>query len=219
MALISFVDQAEQALATLEVEMRRMLDWLEHDRPAYWKRQIRHAVDDVNEAQAVLRHKLMFPIGDQQPSCRAERAALKRTQERLAYCQQKAEKIKHWVKVVRQEMFEYEGRISQLSRLVEVDGPYAIGVLDRIKHHIEEYEAVSKVQSGASYEALALADAVWRPPLPPGESRGEGESATLPHPNPLPKGEGTKEIRHPNLLPKGEETEHLSLPKVEGIGD
>jgi hypothetical protein len=193
-ALISFVDQVQQALDTLEAEMRRMLDWLEHDRPAYWRRQIRQAIDDVNEAQAALHQRLMFPIGDHRPSCREERAALKRAQDRLVYCQQKAEKVKHWVNVVRHELFEYEGRISQLARLVEIDGPHSIGVLGKIRDHISEYQAVRKSDSRASYEARALADEIWH--------------------RPLPKGEGTKQ--HP--LPTEERTEQGPLPTGEGTG-
>jgi hypothetical protein len=188
-ALVTFLDQVEQALATLDVEMRRTLDWLEHDRPAYWRRQVRDAVDGVNEAQAALRHKLMFPINDERPSCREERAALQRAQDRLAYCQEKAESVRNWIKVVRQEMFDYQGRISQLVRLVEIDGPVAVGVLARIRHHINEYQAVRKTDGRASYESLALADKVWNLPSPSGRG-AEGEGASPPLPLGKGRGEG-----------------------------
>lgn len=191
-ALVEFLDQAEQALATLQVEMRRMLDWLEHDRPAYWKRQIRQAMDEVNDAQAALHRCLMFPIGDQRPSCREERAALKKAQQRLVYCQQKAERVRHWVKAVRQELFEYEGRISQLVRLVELDGPYAVGVLDRIERHINEYQQVRKSQGRASYEALAMSEQLWRRPsadVPAAEQAPSQPDAASPVPEGKERGE------------------------------
>ncbi len=162
--LIAFVDRVRQSLDVLEVEMRRMVDWLEHDRPAYWKRQIRLALDEVNEAQKALHRCLMFPIGDRRPSCREERAALQRAKERLAYCQRKVEQVKHWSNVVRHEVFEYQGRISQLVRVVEIDGPYAIGILGRIRDQILEYQAVTQGGGRASYEALALAEELWRRP-------------------------------------------------------
>ena len=89
--------------------------------------------------------------------------------------------MKHWVNVIRHELFEYRGRMSRLARVVEIDGPYAIGVLDKIRDHILEYQAVPRGGARASYEALALAEALWRkpegdPPLPVGEGRGEGAS-------------------------------------------
>ena len=53
-ALIFFKDQVDQALSTNDLEMRRVLDWLEHDRPRYWKTRVRVAHDEVTAAKAAL---------------------------------------------------------------------------------------------------------------------------------------------------------------------
>ncbi len=34
-ALLVFQDELDQALSAIDVEMRHVLDWLEHDRPRY----------------------------------------------------------------------------------------------------------------------------------------------------------------------------------------
>ena len=90
------------------------------------------AHDQVHEAQQALHRCLMFPIADERPSCYEERAALKKAQARLAYCEEKEERVRHWQRTVQHELFEYEGRISQLVRTVEVDVPQAMGVLHKI---------------------------------------------------------------------------------------
>ena len=74
------------------------------------------AHDQVHEAQQALHRCLMFPIANERPSCYEERAALKKAQARLAYCEEKVERVRHWQRTVQHELFEYEGRISQLVR-------------------------------------------------------------------------------------------------------
>ena len=161
MALVSFIDQVSNALTELDAEMRRMLAWLEHDRPRYWKSQLRLSMDQVHEAQQALHRCLMFPIADERPSCREERAALKKAQARQAYCEEKVERVRHWQRSVEHELFEYQGRISQLVRLIEVDAPQAIGVLHTIVRRLEEYQSVRTADPRAAYSDVALAQDLW----------------------------------------------------------
>lgn len=201
-ALSSFAEQVEQALALIEVESRRMLDWLQHDRPRHWRNQIRLANDEMAEARAALQRCLMYPINDERPSCYEERAALKRAQARVAYCEEKAERLKHWKREVEHEMFQYEGRISQLVRLVEIEVPQATDLLKKLLERLEEYQAVRVASGRTSYDDESLAAQLW-----PDESEVETTDALAngnhPHPSPLPEGEGTE----------GEETEQEGAPR------
>jgi len=161
MAMVVFVEQVSDALAELSAEMRRMQDWVEHDRPRYWKLQMRRGMDLVHEAQQALHRCLMFPIASERPSCTEERIALKKAKARMAYCEIKEERVRYWQKTLRHEMFEYEGRMSQLLRLVEVEVPRAIGVLNRILRNLDEYHAVRAANPRASYDDVAMAKAIW----------------------------------------------------------
>src|SRR6476620_5407948 len=179
MALMSFAAQVGDALTELSAEMRRMQEWLEHDRPRHWKMQIRKAGDMAHEAQQALHRCLMFPIANERPSCTEERTALKKAKARLEYCQDKEDKVRHWQQTVRHELFEYEGRMSQLVRLVEVEVPQAIGVLNKILRNLEEYHAVKARDPRASYDDVAMAKVIWDEG---GESKegetDEGEAAS-----------------------------------------
>ena len=66
---------------------------------------------------------------------------LKKAEARLAYCQEKSERLRHWIREVRHEMFEYDGRISQLKDVVEIDVPQAMAILDRLLTRLHEYQA------------------------------------------------------------------------------
>jgi hypothetical protein len=166
-----FDEQVADALTELGAEMRRMLDWLEHDRPRHWRTQVRKAHDEVHEAQQALHRCLMFPIADERPSCYEERMDLKKAQARLAYCQEKEQRVRHWQRTVQHELFEYEGRISQLVRLVEVDMPQSLAVLTKIVRHIEDYQSLRAGSPRASYDSVALVQDLW----PEGEPASAGE--------------------------------------------
>lgn len=159
--LILFIERVNDALAELGSEMRRVQEWLEHDRPGYWKKQVRVAMDEVHEAQQALHRCLMFPIAGERPSCYEERAALKKAQARLVYCQEKGERVRHWQQTLPHELFEYEGRISQLTKLVDIDVPQAIGVLDRILRNLEEYQAVRAANPRAGYDDVSMVREIW----------------------------------------------------------
>jgi hypothetical protein len=171
-AMLLFDEQVADALTELGSEMRRMLDWLEHDRPRFWKTQVRKAHDQVHDAQQALHRCLMFPIGTERPSCYEERMALKKAEARFVYCQEKEQRVRHWQRTVQHELFEYEGRISQLVRLVEVDMPQALAVLTRIVRRLEEYHTVRVGSPHGAYNDVSFARELW-----PENSEGENVSA------------------------------------------
>jgi hypothetical protein len=173
-----FDEQVADALTELGAEMRRMQDWLEHDRPRHWKMQTRKAMDQVHEAQQALHRCLMFPIADERPSCYEERMELKKAQARLAYCQEKESRVRHWQRSVQHELFEYEGRISQLVRLVEVDMPQAAGVLTKIIRHLEEYQSLRAGNPRASYNDVSFAKELFSENQPDGEAASATEAGT-----------------------------------------
>jgi hypothetical protein len=175
LALISFIDHVSDALTELSAEMRRVQEWLERDRPAHWRNQHRIGMDKVHEAQQALQRCLMFPIANERPSCYEERAELKKAQAWLAYCEQKTQRVRHWQQTMRHELFEYEGRISQLVKLVEIEVPQSIGVLNKIMRHLEEYHAVRAADPRSSYDDVAMAKAIWAEEE--SESTGEDKSA------------------------------------------
>ena len=182
-ALGSFREQIEQSLSMIDIEMRHVLDWLEHDRPRHWRSQVRNAQDAVTEARANLHRCLMYPIADERPSCHEERAALKRAEAKLVYCEEKAERLKHWIREVRHEMFEYDGRITQLTELIEYDVPKAVSILKQLMLRLEEYRAVrpttAPMPDASTHTATGpnLADELWPDTKSTSSGSDDGENA------------------------------------------
>jgi hypothetical protein len=161
-ALLSFAERTGDAIASLELEMQRVVEWVEHDRPRHWKNQNRIASDELTAAKAALSRCLMFPktVSDR-PACYEERQAVKQAQARLDYCERKAERVRHWMRVLPHELSEYKGRISRLKRLVEYEIPQAVGVLNTLLRRLEEYNAVRVEPSQSAYNDAALVRELW----------------------------------------------------------
>ena len=175
-ALVNFVVQVEEGLSEMEGEMRRTLDWLQHDRPRYWKQRVRLSWDGVSKAKSELHRCLMYPIGPQErPSCHEERAALKRAEAYRAHCEEKTERLKHWIREIAHELYEYEGRITKLKETVAIEMPEAVAALDRILQRIEQY-AELRVETAAAAKRLSPAESLARPlEEADGESRPQAE--------------------------------------------
>jgi exonuclease VII large subunit len=139
-ALSRFEQRAQNAVDTLAAEVRLAVEWLEHDCPAHWKKQIRISEDAVHQAKVELERCLMFPVAGERPACREQRSALRKAQTRLEYCREKRELTKHWNRQLQHEQFEYEGRLGKLQRLLEIESPAARGKLQSIVRRLEEYK-------------------------------------------------------------------------------
>lgn len=166
--LAKFAHRSADAIDGLAGEIRRTIDWVEHDRPAYWRERERRAHDAVTEAKAALHRCLMYPINDEQPSCAEERAALKKAQAHLQHCREKQERVRGWAQTLRHELHEYEGRISTLRTLIDSDTPRAVALLERALASLEKY--VSGGPAAGASKGPAAEDSVE-------EEGAEGEGA------------------------------------------
>ncbi len=142
-ALARFEQQAQAALETLTGELRRATDWLQHDRPAYWREQHRLATEGVHQAKLDVERCLTFPVAGERPACREEKANLKKAQVRLEHCREKQELVKHWNCQLQHELVEYEGRIGHLRRMLETELPLAKAKLQLVVRRLDAYKIES----------------------------------------------------------------------------
>lgn len=138
-ALVEFEKRTQDALDTLSAQLRRATDWLDNDSPAYWQQQEKKAADAVHQAKLDLERCLIFPVGGEQPACREERAVLKEARDRLDFCREKRDLVRRWRGIFQHEVFEFQGRIGHLRRMLESDLPAARAKLQAIIRRIEGY--------------------------------------------------------------------------------
>jgi hypothetical protein len=179
-ALARFQERVQGALDTLDAELQRADNWVEHERPAYWKRQTKEADDAVQEAKVALEHCRTFKSMDgERPRCREEEDALRAAKARLEFCREKAEVVKKWQRNFRHESLEYQGRMGQLRRACEHDVPNARAALSKILRRLEEYQVERPPEAMTLASTNAPPASMARAPEPPPAD----ESATTQDPS------------------------------------
>lgn len=179
LALVRFQERVQNALDTLDGEIHRTSNWVEHDRPAHWKQQTHNAEDAVHQAKLDLERCLMMTVAGERPACREQKAALEAAKIRRAYCQEKSDAVRRWQRNFRHEQFEYDGRIGQLRRIIEVDVPKSAAVLKTILRRLDEYQIErppdASTQTEPSADAASHTSSIQRPAS--AEAEGEPSSA------------------------------------------
>ena len=82
-AVVTFEEEVQAAIVALEMEARRPVEWIEHDRKQYWPKQVRKASDEVSEARLALQRCELTISGEDNRSCYDERKALQKAKKRL----------------------------------------------------------------------------------------------------------------------------------------
>lgn len=142
-ALIAYAHESGQALADIEIEGQRGIDYITVDRAGYWKAEIRRAAEAVNQAIKDLEYcKAYKKVGDNTPSCIEEKKALEKARKRLARAEEKAELVRRWTPVVLQQFREACVRLVRFREVLDVDCPRAIAALERKLRALDEYGSV-----------------------------------------------------------------------------
>ena len=143
-ALISYAHDSSQALADIEIEGQRGIDWITVDRAAYWKAEMRKAADGVNQAIKDLEHCRAYKkVGDNAPSCAEEKKNLEKARKRLQKTEEKLELVKRWTPVVLQQYRETCVRLVRFREVIDVDCPRAIARIEQMLTALENYQTVA----------------------------------------------------------------------------
>jgi hypothetical protein len=152
-ALVTFDEEVQAALVALEMEARRPVDWVEHDRRRYWPREVRKASDVVSEARLALQRCELTISGDDSRSCYDERKALQKAKKRLEKCDDKVRALRRWAPQIRKEVEEFEVQTAKLKQYLESDFSKAPGALERMAAALDRYVQQSGGSSASPSEA------------------------------------------------------------------
>ena len=138
-SLIEFGDETRDAVEMLILEVRRAIEWLEHDRSRYWPAQVRKASDAVVTARNDLERCELAVRAEDRKSCLVEKKALRRAKERLKLCERKVELVKHWKRTLHHEVREFQGQMFKMTDFLDTDLPRALATLERITAALDRY--------------------------------------------------------------------------------
>jgi hypothetical protein len=144
-ALLKFQDEGRSSLELLQIEIQRVLQWIEQDRPAYWTAQTRRAFDLVAQTRTALTTCQMRTVAGRRPSCIEEKQAHAAAKRRLQHCQEQVRRVKQWGVKLHQERDDFRGRMSGLARVLEQNVPQMAALLERISTTLEDYAEMTVV--------------------------------------------------------------------------
>ena len=154
----NFGEEATGALTSLDMEVRRALEWIHHDRKEYWKRQVRRRQDKVAEARGDLERCRTYRATDDRPACHEEKIALEKAKRRLRVADEKVLIVRHWAQVLDHEIQEFRGPINQMSHWLQVDHPESVAALERMISVLDAYVGLgSSVGPDAGAEPMTRA--------------------------------------------------------------
>lgn len=141
-----FRSDAQDALAAVEMTIRRAHDWL-HDKLQFWQRAIRAGEDDVFKAKQELKQRQYVGFDGRVPDCTVQEENLKRAQGKLRFAQERAEITRGWMSRLPKMISEtYEGPARQLAASIEGELPRALAVLEKRIDALEKYAAIMAPQ-------------------------------------------------------------------------
>ena len=185
-AVETFRNEATAALDGLDMEIRRGLEWIHHERHDHWNQQVRRGWEQITAARVQLQQAMTARrIDAHDPACIDEKKALARAKQRLETAQEKVEAVRHCAREIDRGVDEYRGARTPLSSWLDSDAPKALATLRRMMDHLEAY--LSREQ-GAGRErgagVAASSDAISRigpmSPISPIVSAETPEEPTLP---------------------------------------
>lgn len=137
-AVVVFRDEAQDALASLRMDVQRAIDWLA-DQRRYWERMVRECYDEVVHAKAELVRRQMVPAGDRVPDTSQQEEDLRIAKSRFAHAEDKVQACQRWVGQLERAIEEYDGPVRRLGTRVELDLAKATAALERIIQRLESY--------------------------------------------------------------------------------
>ena len=138
-ALTVFRDDSSSAIDMMLMELHRAMDWIEHDRPAYWQNEVRKAFELVASTRTALNTCLMRTVAGRRSSCIEEKEAHTAAKRRLQHCQEQIELVRRWSIKIRHEADEFRSRLSVLRRRLDGDLPNSVMLMDRMATALEAY--------------------------------------------------------------------------------
>ncbi|MBL8874987.1 MAG: hypothetical protein JNM86_04235 [Phycisphaerae bacterium] len=144
-ALSQFIEQTNIAFASVDAEIGRMGQWLQQERPAYYKHAVRRAEDAVTRAKSDISRK-QYMRAPEPVSVVEERKVLEKLKRRLEELQRKQDAVRKWAPRWERESMMYKSTCRPLSEYVQATLPRAIDRLEKMAVAIEEYLAL-KVSS------------------------------------------------------------------------
>lgn len=165
-ALINFTDEARNALSGVDMELKRMRNWLERDQLSYWQMQVKRRHEAMMMARTELHRRKLSQQGSDAISDTEQKEALRDAQRKLHAAEEKVETVKRLIPVFHHAAAEYMSCATPLADHLTGGMDRTLTSLARMVESLESYLAMAppeapraEVSDGASSAGGGMAAA------------------------------------------------------------
>jgi beta-lactamase class A len=137
-SLCSFGHDAKEALGTTDLEIRRILDWLDA-KLKDWQREVGIRQEQVARAKAELMQRQYGQKDGRGPGTTDQEIALQKAIRRLQEAEAKVAKTRQWQNLLPRAVAEYEGPARQLMGMLDADLARGLAILDQKINALDAY--------------------------------------------------------------------------------
>lgn len=179
-ALALYAEDSLAALGAVDLEIRRTVMWLQHDRRNYWQEQLKRRREQVSAAQAEVFRRKLAKTSDYTPAYTEQKEALRKAEARLRDAELRISLVKKWEPALQNAILEYKGSVRRIKDMASGEVPRGLVVLEKIIDALEAYLRVAPPSGAAAISGTS--------PLEPLADELLGEPATS-MANPAPEAE------------------------------
>ena len=143
LSMVKFVEEARGALSGVDMELRRMRDWLERDQLGYWQAQVKRRSEDVMNARSELAKRKIAAQGSDAISDTEQKEKLREAMRRLRVAEEKVALVKRLIPQLHHSIAEYKSCSSPLSDHLNGGMDKSIHRLGSMVKSLEDYLALS----------------------------------------------------------------------------
>lgn len=180
--LARFGEEAKHALAAAEMEIRRMVDWLNNDQRLHWQAEIRRRREHLANAKSELHRKRTGAMFGHKAQDSDQKENLRIAKARLDEAEDKLERIRRWIPQLQQAVMEYQSQARPLADMVDGDLERSLATLERMIIALEQYVSMQAPTMATEATSSAASPTSAQPPAEPAEppkgSEGENLSET-----------------------------------------
>jgi hypothetical protein len=138
-ALALYSEETLAALGAVEAEVKRTVQWLQHDRRMYWQEQIKRRREQVAMAKAEVFRRKLQKTPEHTPAFSEQKEILRQAEASLHDAEMRAAMVKKWEPALQHAVLEYHGSIRRIKDLASGDVPRGMIVLEKIIDALEAY--------------------------------------------------------------------------------
>jgi hypothetical protein len=183
-AMVNFSEDARNALSGVDMDCRRMRDFLERDQLGYWQMQIKRRNEEVMQARADLHRRKITQQGSDAVSDTEQKEALREAMRRLRIAEEKVALIKRLIPQLHHAIAEYHSHSQPLGDHLTGGFERSLAVMERMILALETYVATQapsapRMEPAASTSGAATTTgAAAATGAAAGSAEAQAESAT-----------------------------------------